>query len=174
MIYSINGQKFDSDFLEHHGIKGQKWGIRRYQNTDGTWTEEGKRRRRDESPNSAEVKAGLKKLARKYGYVFKPENVSTGRAKLKKADDLYIRDALAGELRVVKEDLDSHVYFGEARRGNGGLVYIKRDGKNADIATHFPRGLIDTRESDKLLQRFQDFLEGKAYRSGVFQKVKYR
>lgn len=46
MIYSINGQKFDSDFLEHHGIKGQKWGIRRYQNSDGTWTEEGKKLRR--------------------------------------------------------------------------------------------------------------------------------
>lgn len=31
-------------YLSHHGIKGQKWGIRRYQNEDGTWTEEGKKR----------------------------------------------------------------------------------------------------------------------------------
>lgn len=30
--------------LYHHGIKGQKWGIRRYQNEDGTLTEEGKKR----------------------------------------------------------------------------------------------------------------------------------
>lgn len=30
--------------LQHHGIKGQKWGIRRYQNPDGTLTEEGKLR----------------------------------------------------------------------------------------------------------------------------------
>lgn len=30
--------------LYHHGILGQKWGIRRYQNPDGTYTEEGKRR----------------------------------------------------------------------------------------------------------------------------------
>ena len=29
-------------YLEHHGIKGQKWGIRRYQNPDGSLTEEGK------------------------------------------------------------------------------------------------------------------------------------
>lgn len=28
----------------HHGILGQKWGIRRYQNYDGTLTEEGRRR----------------------------------------------------------------------------------------------------------------------------------
>ena len=36
----------DNDSLLHYGTKGQKWGERRYQNKDGTWTEEGKARRR--------------------------------------------------------------------------------------------------------------------------------
>lgn len=30
--------------LYHHGIKGQKWGIRRFQNPDGTLTPDGKKR----------------------------------------------------------------------------------------------------------------------------------
>ena len=30
-------------YLVHHGIKGQKWGIRRYQNSDGSLTPEGRR-----------------------------------------------------------------------------------------------------------------------------------
>lgn len=30
-----------SDELYHHGVKGQKWGVRRYQNPDGSLTEEG-------------------------------------------------------------------------------------------------------------------------------------
>ena len=30
--------------LYHHGIKGQKWGVRRYQNKDGSLTPEGKKR----------------------------------------------------------------------------------------------------------------------------------
>ena len=31
--------------LYHHGILGQKWGVRRYQNKDGSLTSEGKKRR---------------------------------------------------------------------------------------------------------------------------------
>lgn len=36
MVYESN--------LYHHGIKGQKWGVRRYQNPDGTLTDKGKKR----------------------------------------------------------------------------------------------------------------------------------
>jgi hypothetical protein len=32
----------DDNYLEHHGILGMKWGIRRYQNSDGSLTPEGK------------------------------------------------------------------------------------------------------------------------------------
>ena len=34
----------ENNELYHWGIKGMKWGVRRYQNSDGTYTEEGKRR----------------------------------------------------------------------------------------------------------------------------------
>ena len=34
----------NSNELEHHGVLGQKWGVRRYQNKDGSLTAEGKRR----------------------------------------------------------------------------------------------------------------------------------
>lgn len=30
--------------LKHYGVKGQKWGVRRYQNNDGSLTPEGRRR----------------------------------------------------------------------------------------------------------------------------------
>jgi len=40
MIYYVGTEPYSSD-LYHHGIKGQKWGIRRYQNQDGSLTAEG-------------------------------------------------------------------------------------------------------------------------------------
>ena len=37
----------NDEFLEHHGVKGQKWGVRRYQNLQGRLTALGKKRVRD-------------------------------------------------------------------------------------------------------------------------------
>ena len=35
---------YESQYLEHYGIKGQTWGVRRFQNEDGSLTEAGKQR----------------------------------------------------------------------------------------------------------------------------------
>ena len=50
------------DSLQHHGIIGQKWGVRRYQNPDGTLTEEGKQRYLN--PDGTLNAEGQKKLGR--------------------------------------------------------------------------------------------------------------
>lgn len=38
---------YHSEELYHHGIKGQRWGVRRYQNYDGTYTKRGLKRYTD-------------------------------------------------------------------------------------------------------------------------------
>ena len=54
---------YEQNYLEHHGILGQKWGVRRYQNEDGTLTEEGKKRYGSDS--EPESKTWKKKDAEK-------------------------------------------------------------------------------------------------------------
>lgn len=62
----------NADSLQHHGIKGQRWGIRRFQNEDRTWTEAGKERYNDgpgggssSGGSSGSVKSSVKNAAEK-------------------------------------------------------------------------------------------------------------
>lgn len=46
--------------LYHYGVKGQKWGVRRYQNKDGTLTDAGKKRTKESDEKSKKTHAAVK------------------------------------------------------------------------------------------------------------------
>lgn len=54
---------YHEDYLYHHGIKGMKWGVRRYQNKDGSLTAKGKKRYSSVAELEADIQA--KHLKRK-------------------------------------------------------------------------------------------------------------
>lgn len=59
----------DVVYLAHHGIKGQKWGVRRYQNSDGSYTDEGRRRRGLSDRYNASLSDNTKKKLKTAGKV---------------------------------------------------------------------------------------------------------
>lgn len=48
------GYFYSDDYLAHHGIKGQRWGVRRFQRPDGTRTAAGKARAKENSLANAQ------------------------------------------------------------------------------------------------------------------------
>lgn len=46
-----------STYLMHHGIKGQRWGVRRFQNEDGSLTSAGQQRYSSAKANKLAAKA---------------------------------------------------------------------------------------------------------------------
>lgn len=75
-------------YLIHYGIQGQKWGVRRFQNEDGTWTEDGLVRRRKDQKHLFNKQARLGKQFDKY-----TQKMESDAAKGKKISDRRINKA---------------------------------------------------------------------------------
>lgn len=89
-------ENYNQDYLKHWGIKGQRWGVRRYQNADGTLTTAGKKRYNKEmervKAEEAKVKAKQKVL-------------NTKKKTQAKIDDLEARKkAIEAQKKAMKEE----------------------------------------------------------------------
>lgn len=150
---------YETDHLSHHGIKGQKWGVRRYQNKDGTLTAEGKQRVKElkgkdpESLSKSDKKLieASKKETRDRLQKGKEEKVKQAQAVEKRKKDveqgkIKVEDMTAEELKSRMERLqlekDYKTLITDSKTKDGELNMSKR------FADRFKKSLVDKLASD--------------------------
>ena len=146
MKYIIGNLSFDSDYLEHHGIKGQKWGVRRFQNKDGSLTEEGiSRYKKFNSVREAE-----KQYSEAYSEYFSREN-------MRKMSDKYFDEQMDPEIRELVtmeyEDLNKdHPIYSSPKE-----YYFNEFGYETDLYLPVKSEKVKNAH-DVLKERVRDFL----------------
>ena len=119
-------------YLSHYGIKGQKWGIRRFQNPDGTLTSEGRKRAKAEYKEDNKQAFENGKLAtigdRAYGYAVKGKQRADTKFAKKQTERTKKRKEIADRTEQILKEEKVH-YDKKARDHYNELV--KKYGKEA-------------------------------------------
>lgn len=144
--------------LYHHGIKGMKWGIRRFQNADGSLTKAGKKRYGDgDDKNTSETKPAKPKQP--------PEHIPKKQMKSMTVEELKARiDRLNLEQDLRK--LENSVY---PQRGKKFVLdVLEKSGKNiTEQLTTLAMGSV----ANKVLQEVMGSFDAK-YKTEQFVNPK--
>lgn len=97
---------YEQHYLKHYGVKGMKWGVRQYQNEDGTLTDEGKKHYAD-LVVSASKSGNFDDLGRDYVANETPR-MKEKRQELRKL--LKQEDAIGDKLDDDMYDLESELF----------------------------------------------------------------
>lgn len=147
--------------LYHHGIKGQKWGVRRFQNEDGTYTAEGKSRRNDglEGTTRGSNKSARNRKIAKYAIAgaIGAATIAAAAVYVKKHPEIGVQ--VAGMTNVLSAKISD---IGKKGIANG-KNFVNRSlqkGKNAALAGKYIPGAAKEHVKNQVSKSWKSFKEG--------------
>ena len=156
--YLTSSASFISDDeLYHYGIKGQKWGIRRYQNKDGSLTPAGKKRRSssDEVRNMStdELRQKVRRLNNEQRYIDLTKSSSSSVSKI--ADGIERASRIGGDANKIYKSMngENNPYSKVANQGIDAMSRTARLTKKIDSNI---RSKNDTAKALKKLETMSD------------------
>lgn len=156
--YLTSSASFISDDeLYHYGIKGQKWGVRRYQNKDGSLTPAGKKRRSssDEVRNMStdELRQKVRRLNNEQRYIDLTKSSSSSVSKT--ADGIERASRIGGDANKIYKSMngENNPYSKVANQGIDAMSRTARLTKKIDSNI---RSKNDTAKALKKLETMSD------------------
>lgn len=116
-----------NDKMYHHGILGQKWGVRRFQNSDGSLTAAGKRRYYDPREDEQEYKYNK---AGESGWAGLRRKLQARKEQIRKKKQAYLEEM---ERYGREEDAQEYEYNKSGESGWKGLLSKIKNNKNETI-----------------------------------------
>lgn len=97
----------NDSYLQHHGIKGMKWGVRRFRNEDGTLTDAGKNRYYDSDGKKTDAGKRLQRNAENAGRaVSGARNVVSGARQVANSAANQSRNRYNKRPNLTQEEMD--------------------------------------------------------------------
>ena len=155
-IITPSGSFISEDEIYHHGIKGMKWGVRRYQNKDGTLTAAGKKRRKSEdlsSMSNEELRKKVNRMNNEQRYIDLTKSSSSGLSKT--ADGLDRVAKVGGNVNQIYKTSkgDKDPYGKLAGQGINAMSQTSRLAKKIDTTARTSK---DTKVARKKLEKMSD------------------
>lgn len=107
-----------SDELYHHGVKGMKWGVRRYRNKDGSLTSAGKKRQAmlDAKLNKETAKLNKRNASKNWDRAYRDMMKATFNSEKRKARDKVFEKADADYQSARKAHKQSKKVYRQAKK----------------------------------------------------------